>query len=227
MGEKIIVFSPHPDDETLGCGGTIAKKISEGYQVYVVILTDGRYAFSKILKINSNPTPENLSKIRRKEAIEATAILGVPASHLLFLDFEDGTLRKNIKELREKIVEILERISPVEVYFPFIRDTHPDHQTANRIISKCCQNLRLKPVKYQYSIMHKLLHTGPYIERCLDLYKDCIADIDISEYLIIKRRALEKFKSEIHITPDALRKPIVSKVNRYLKDKERFYIERS
>jgi N-acetylglucosamine malate deacetylase 1 len=227
VSEKIIVFSPHPDDETLGCGGTIAKKNSEGYSVYVVVLTDGRHAFSQIFKIASNPDPENLSKIRRKEAVEATAVLGVPANNLLFWEFEDGTLRKHKKEFEEKTVEILERISPVEVYFPFIRDSHPDHQIANRVISKCCQNLRLKAVRYQYSIMHRLLHSGPYFERCLDLYRDCIADVDISEYLPLKIRAVEKFKSQVYVTPDASRKPIVSKVKMFLKDKERFYIDRS
>jgi LmbE family N-acetylglucosaminyl deacetylase len=227
MGENIIVFSPHPDDETLGCGGTIAKRIIEGYHVYIIELTDGRYAFSKTYSITLDPTPENLGKIRRKEAIEAAAILGVPDSNLFFLDFEDGTLGKYAKELEEKIAEILERISPVEVYFPFSRDSHPDHQTANRIISKCCQNLRLKTVRYQYSIMHKLLRVGPFIERCLDVYKDCIVDIDISEYLTIKRRATEKFKSEIEVTPNTSRRPIVKSIDRYFNNVERFYIEKS
>ena len=62
--KTVIVFAPHPDDETWGCGGSIAKKISEGFEVIVVILTDGRYAFSEIFGINSDPTPEELKEIR-------------------------------------------------------------------------------------------------------------------------------------------------------------------
>ena len=57
LEHNVIIFSPHPDDETLGCGGTIAKKVKEGYQVKIVFMTDGRNAFSKILKINSCPSP--------------------------------------------------------------------------------------------------------------------------------------------------------------------------
>ena len=49
-------FAPHPDDETWGCGGTVAKKISEGYEVLIMVLTDGRYAFQKMLGIESKTT---------------------------------------------------------------------------------------------------------------------------------------------------------------------------
>jgi LmbE family N-acetylglucosaminyl deacetylase len=107
MNKKVIVFAPHPDDETLGCGGTIAKKTSEGYEVFVVIITDGRHAFSKVLGINSDPNPEEIKQIRKEEVIKATRILGVPITNLLFLDFEDRTLEKHEKEAEEKIIEIL------------------------------------------------------------------------------------------------------------------------
>ena len=103
---KIIVFGPHPDDETLGCGGVIAKKVSEGYNVLVVILTDGRNALSQIFGITSNPTPEELKEIRKKELVKATRILGVPDKNLMCLDFEDSTLEHNKLQVEKSVQAI-------------------------------------------------------------------------------------------------------------------------
>ena len=51
MKKRIIVFAPHPDDETFGCGGVMAKRNSERYNVNIVVLTDGRHAYSTVLGI--------------------------------------------------------------------------------------------------------------------------------------------------------------------------------
>ena len=68
MNKRIVVFAPHPDDETLGTGGTIVRKLNEGYEVVIVVLTDGRYAFSTVLGVNAR-------------AIQACAGLGVQPAH--------------------------------------------------------------------------------------------------------------------------------------------------
>ena len=105
MSKKIIIFAPHPDDETLGCGGTIAKRISEGYEVFVVVMTDGRYAFMNVLDIDSDPTPEELKEIRKEEVKRATGILGVPEENLVFLDLWMALLRLTRKKLRKKLLK--------------------------------------------------------------------------------------------------------------------------
>ena len=64
MKGRIIVFSPHPDDEALGCEGTIAKRVREDHEVYI-ILTDGRHSHRPF----SYPLPEELIVLRRKEAL--------------------------------------------------------------------------------------------------------------------------------------------------------------
>ena len=80
LGRSTIVFSPHPDDETLGCGGTIAMKIKKGYNVSIVFMTDGRNALLEKFDIRSNPSPQKLKGIRKEEAKQATKILGVTFS---------------------------------------------------------------------------------------------------------------------------------------------------
>jgi LmbE family N-acetylglucosaminyl deacetylase len=48
LKNTILVFAPHPDDEVFGCGGVMAKRIFEGYDVFVVFLTDGRNSLREI-----------------------------------------------------------------------------------------------------------------------------------------------------------------------------------
>jgi LmbE family N-acetylglucosaminyl deacetylase len=208
----------------LGCGGTIAKKTSEGYEVFVVIITDGRHAFSKVLGINSDPNPEEIKQIRKEEVIKATRILGVPITNLLFLDFEDRTLEKHEKEAEEKIIEILGKHFPSEVYFPYSRDGHPDHQVVNRIIRRSLQKLGLPSTEYQYCISHKYSRIGPRIERLLSLFTNSIIEVDISEYLDLKRKATNEFKTQISIISSKQKSTVARKVYRFLRDKERFYV---
>jgi LmbE family N-acetylglucosaminyl deacetylase len=224
MNRKIIVFAPHPDDETLGCGGTIAKKTSEEYEAFVVVLTDGRHAFSKVLGINSDPNPDEIKQIRKEEVIKATKMLGVPITNLLFLDFEDGTLGKHEKEAEEEIAGILRKHFPVEVYFPHRRDGHPDHQVANRIIRRCLKKLGLTSANYQYSIKHKYSRIGPLIERLLGFFKNSIIEVDISEYFDLKQKAIEEFRSEILLISSKQKKPVIEKIDEFLGAKEKFYI---
>lgn len=67
LKERVVVFAPHPDDETLACGGTIAKSVHQGDDVYIVIMTDGRNSHRGVLGIEKNPTPEEIGVIRNNE----------------------------------------------------------------------------------------------------------------------------------------------------------------
>lgn len=224
--KKIIVFAPHPDDETWGCGGTIVKKISEGYEVIIVVITDGRHAFSKVLGINSDPTPEELIHIRREEVIRATKTLGVPKKNLFFLDFEDGILEEHEKEAEEKVIEIIKKYPPVEIYYPWKKDCHPDHQSTNRVIRRCIKKLGLTPMKYQYSITPKHAHIRPTIERLFSFFRNNTVKVDISEFLDLKEKAVREFKSEISIISSKQKKPLAEKIEKFLKSKETFYVDK-
>jgi len=222
----MIVFAPHPDDETWGCGGTIAKKIHEGYEVFIVVMTDGRHAFTKMLGIYSDPTPEELKEIRKEETIRAAAILGVPEKKLTFLEFEDGTLEENEEIAEERVIKILKEINVEEVYFPYEKDYHPDHQAANRIVRNAIRKLGISPMKYQYSIVHKYGRIGPIIDVILDLFKHCIIRVDISEFLSLKNRALQEIKSEVSIISPKQKEPLLNDMNKILKKVERFYLDK-
>ena len=224
MNKKIGVFAPHPDDETLGCGGTIAKRLSEGYEVVVIYMTDGRHAFSKLFNINSEPTPEELKEIRKEEARRAARILGLQEQNLTFLDFEDGTLEQKKAEAQQQVIKILNKHLPVEVYFPYEKDINPDHRTTNKIVRNSISKLNLPTLKYRYSITQRYSRIGPLKDTLLNVFKHDLIHVDISKFLPLKEVAIKEFRSQITIISSKQEKPVLENVERFLMSKEIFYI---
>jgi len=219
-----MVIAPHPDDETFGCGGTMAKRLNEGYEVIVVIVTDGRNLLKTILGIESDPSTEEVKNLRREETIRATKILGVPRKNLHFLDLEDGALKEHEEEAEESIMKLLKEYSPVEIYIPYINDSHPDHQATNLIVRRCVQKIRLKSMIYQYPGSNKYERIGPLIEVVLNLLRKNRVKVDISEFLDLKKKAVNQFNSEISVISARQKKPLNTEIKRYLMKKETFYL---
>lgn len=96
--DRLLILAPHEDDEAIGTGGLIQSAIAAGARVRVVYLTYGDHNEWAFIKFRKNPwiTPgvnRNMGELRRKEAVEAMAHLGLGADHLVFLGFPDaGTL---------------------------------------------------------------------------------------------------------------------------------------
>jgi len=193
----------------------------------VVILTDGRHAFSKVLGITSNPTPEELKQIRKSEAKKAIKKLGVPEEDIIFLDFEDGALQKHENEAKEKILAIINRYSPIEIYFPYSKDYNIDHKTTNHIIKGCIKESKSSPKIFQYSIVQKYARIGPLIDKLTNIIKRHIAEIDVSDFITLKREAIEQYESQISIISERQTKPVLSQeiIKKHLRDKELFYIK--
>ncbi len=222
MKKSLVVFAPHPDDETLGCGGTIAKKLEEGYEVRVVILTDGRNAFSVVLGIGSEPNPQELKQIRRIEAEKALGELGVAKEKIIFLDFEDDTLEGNAIALEKAIAREFVEFSPNEIYVTSEKDVHSDHKVACRAVHTVVNRLGLNSVIYQYSIAQKYSRIGPLRDRVINVVTRTLANINVSEYLSAKRRAIEEYKSQVSIISAKQNRPIIENIARFLRKKEVF-----
>jgi len=223
--KKIIIFTPHPDDETLGCGGTIVKKVKEGYEVNIVVMTDGRYAFSTLLNININPTPDKLKEMRKKELIKAMNILGVLEKNIIFLDYIDGTLNKNESEVEEIIINILNKNRPDEIYFTYEKDFNLDHRAANKIIKKAIEKSGLSITKYKYSITQIYDNFGPLVDSFFNLFKNNLIYVDISDILPLKREAFEEYKSQISIISNLQKEPLLTTriIKKHLKKYEIYY----
>ncbi len=116
MSTDVLVIAPHPDDEVLGCGGTIRRLAREGRRVAVAIVTKGTplYPSSQVRKV-------------RREAARAAEILGV--SELIFLDLPVTTLHRIPEhKLNKTFCELLERTAPLTAMLPFPGDRHEDHR---------------------------------------------------------------------------------------------------
>lgn len=110
---RVLVFAPHNDDEVLGVGGTIAKHVLKGDDVYVCEVTIGK-----------NKERANLIK---NEALKAHKILGIKET--IFLDFPVvGLANLSAVELNKAILEVVQKIKPEIAYIPHKGDMHKDHK---------------------------------------------------------------------------------------------------
>lgn len=123
-----LVFAPHPDDETLGCGGTILLKRSRGADVGVAFLTDGSKSHAALV------SPEILADERHLEALEACRRLGVPERAVTWMGFPDGELARHARAAVSRVVELLTERQPHVVFAPLPVNEHPDHVATGRIV---------------------------------------------------------------------------------------------
>jgi N-acetylglucosamine malate deacetylase 1 len=221
--QKIIVFAPHPDDETFCCGGVIAKKIFECKEVLVVVMTDGRNALSSVFGIERDPTPEQLKKIRRDELINASKILGVPDKNILFLDYEDTKLGKSKEQAESQVVEILRSYEPSEIYFPHENDFNMDHKVSSQIIRKCNDELEVAAIPFRYSVCPRFIHISTFVDRLCNPLLHNICFVDISQFLKKKESAIMEYKSQITILSKEQKQPVTPNYQRFLKKQEIFY----
>ncbi|MGZ5264284.1 MAG: bacillithiol biosynthesis deacetylase BshB1 [Kaistella sp.] len=123
MKVDILAIGAHPDDVELGCGGTLAKLISEGKTVAIVDLTQG--------ELGTRGT--NIT--RAEEAAEASQILGISARENLKM--KDGFIL-NTEEYQLQIVKMIRKYQPEIVFANAIEDRHPDHAKASKLVSDAC-----------------------------------------------------------------------------------------
>ena len=120
--KKLLIISPHTDDAELGCGGSIAKMISEGKEVFYAALSSCEKS-----------VPEGYEKdILKKEVKKATKILGIEEKNLLLYNFDVREFPKYRQEILDTLIEIREKIKPNMVFTPSSFDTHQDHQTVRQ-----------------------------------------------------------------------------------------------
>lgn len=126
MDLRLLAILAHPDDETLGLGGTLARYAAEGVETHVLTATRGERG--RFFTDEDRPSDEEVGRVRETELRRACAALGVHELHLL--DYVDGELdRAAPQEAIGRIVDVVRRVRPqVAVTFdPFGAYGHPDH----------------------------------------------------------------------------------------------------
>lgn len=125
-GPRVLVIAPHPDDEVIGCGGTIRLHREQGHTVSVLYLSDGEHGVK-------NMNPIKTAELRRMEAIRSSQHLDVPEANLHHLHLRDGRLINHCGTNYD-FREILEKSDPDIIYLPSFIETHRDHYAANILL---------------------------------------------------------------------------------------------
>ena len=118
----VLVLAPHPDDETIGCGGALARHAGRGDEVTVLVATSG--------EATSGGGPD-VAAAREAECAAACADLGVPPP--VFLRLPDGALERHTPELVAALR--LHGAGAAVVYAPTVLDPHRDHRAANAALA--------------------------------------------------------------------------------------------
>jgi len=217
LGQSAAVFSPHPDDETLGCGGTIIRKKRRGADVTIVFMTDGRRSHRHLI------SEDELKSIRAREALAASRTLGVNENDVVFLEFESGKLDENRELAVSKVLDILMDKKPKEVFIPYYKEPFSwssDHLATNGIVVSALQVYRSEAVIYEYpigfwchwpwslrrptrSVREILSVSKESLLLGLSMLKDFRYSVYIEGVLEIKRAALDEHKSQMtRLIPD-------------------------
>jgi LmbE family N-acetylglucosaminyl deacetylase len=172
-GSVVVVLAPHPDDDVLGCGGTLIKHRKSGHAISSIYLTDGS------LGDPSFPDKSDLIEAREKESQKAATIIGI--SRCEFLREKDQEL-KSTDNVIKRVGALLEEINPDLVYIPFFLDNHPDHISTNAIFYRVVQNSK---VKFKCC----------FYETWTPLFPNIL--VDISDEMDLKITAIEEFKTQL------------------------------
>ncbi len=196
--KSAMVFSPHQDDETFGCGGMIALKREQGIPVVVAFLTDGQGSVGEDSEIK-----DKIIEIRKKEAVTALTILGVEPSKIYFLEKPDGSLQ-DLEALQrqqtiEQLVELLHKYKPEEVYVPHRKDCHKDHEASYTLVKEAIAQAEIEVELLQYAIW--LFWRAPLfimlkLQDIADAYRLSIAAVQDK-----KNRAIASYCSQIESLP--------------------------
>jgi LmbE family N-acetylglucosaminyl deacetylase len=183
-----LVLAPHPDDETLGCGATIMRKLAAGTPVQVIIAADGNWYRSSKLSVDA------VNEIREEEARRACAILGLPCENITFLRFEDRRLADHRGLLRDRLFDILDTMNPEEIFVSSIIDNHPDHRVLAELGRELAQARRDRfPVLYEYPIWF----WDPRIWRVTRLLQLRTRIVRTEEFRTRKREAIAAYRSQV------------------------------
>lgn len=143
----MLVVSPHPDDETLGCGGLIAAERRRGAQVVVAAVTDGEHAYP------GDEGGDGLAATRRVEQDRALARLGVEEDHVFRLGLMDSSVGTREAELVERL---LERLTPDScIVAPWEGDFHPDHEACGRAAAEAAGRSGARLISYFFWTWHR------------------------------------------------------------------------
>ncbi|MBI2463478.1 PIG-L family deacetylase [Candidatus Peregrinibacteria bacterium] len=185
---KVVVVAPHPDDETLGCGGTLLKHRDQGDEINWLIMTylaeESGYSAAQRTKRN-----QEIKAVKKAYQFHEVVELNLATTKLDIMPTRDLTL---------KIREVFEKLQPEVVYLPFPNDGHSDHLKTFSVIYNCAKTFRFPFVK-------KILAMETISETEFAPQNNAVFSpnffVDITKYIDKKLEIMRKYESEIGERP--------------------------
>ncbi len=171
-GKNCLVIAPHPDDESIGCGGSILRHTKRGSSVRVIFLSKGEGGdFRGVFG-------EGYVNMRQESAVKALSALGVKDYE--FWECKDRRLYQERDSVFKKVKGELDRFNPSLLYVPSPYEAHPDHRAAASAVWQIYQEIAI-PVAF-YEVL-------------MPLYPDIL--IDITDEFKIKESAIKCYQTEL------------------------------
>ena len=193
MTETVLIIAAHPDDEVLGCGGTIARHVDQGDSVFIIFLADGEGA---------RDDSEHLKKTRKNNSVSALSCLGVKEKDVVFCDFPDNQMDSvPLLTITKVIEEFARKVKPSLVYTHHNGDLNIDHVITHRAVMTAFRPLPNQSVKAIYGF--EILSSTGWSTTTAENAFIPQHYVDINSFWNKKCQALEKYQSEIRAFPHA------------------------
>ena len=185
MQDKVLVVAPHPDDETLGCGGTLLKHKNSDDKIYWMIVTNIQ---------SENGWPEERVRKKQKEIHQVAEIYGF--EKIFKLDFPTTMLDTiPYNDLIAKISVVIQEVKPSIVYLPNRSDVHTDHQVTFKAVISCCKSFRAPFIKK--NIVYECLSETEFAPALSENVFIPNVFVDISDYMERKSDIMSIYSSEM------------------------------
>lgn len=189
MQDKVLVVAPHPDDETLGCGGTLLKHKNSGDKIYWMIVTNIQ---------SKDGWPEEEVQKRQKEIHQVADMYGF--EKIFKLDFPTTMLDTiPYNDLIAKMSAVIQEVKPSIVYLPNRSDVHTDHQVTFKVAVSCCKNFRAPFINK--ILMYECLSETEFAPALREDAFTLNVFVDISEYFNRKLEIFKVYGSEVMEPP--------------------------
>jgi len=189
--KTVLIVAAHPDDEVLGCGGTMARRVEDGDQVHVVFMADGATS-------RSQPSDRGYIEERNTAALKACQILGAQTPE--FLGFPDNRMDSiALLDVIQAIENVIDKIQPTVVYTHHGGDLNVDHQITHQGVMTACRPQPGVSVReiYSFEVLSSTEWAAPsaatvFVPNCF---------VDIEKVLDQKQSALEAYNVEMRRFP--------------------------
>jgi LmbE family N-acetylglucosaminyl deacetylase len=186
----VLVVAAHPDDEVIGCGGTIARHVAQGDTVHLVLMADG---------VTSRQASAHDLALRNEAARKAHAVLGI--TNVVSLGFPDNRMDSlPLLDIVRPLEKIVQEVMPAIVYTHHRNDLNIDHRLTYQAVMTACRPLPHGPVTeiLAFEVVSSTEWAGPGGAP----YEPNVF-VDISETWETKKKALDAYGMEMRPAPHA------------------------